>query len=111
MRTMRDIPGQGRRVQPVGDRRRKRSHSDRLIPPCESGGTMYPASNSRRAAYAGQIRDNRDRRGMETFFAERPVGALRPGDHAWLAFTGGEERERVIGTFVADGLTTEEKVV
>lgn len=46
-----------------------------------------------------------------TFFAERPVGELRPGDHAWLAFANADERERVVGTFVADGLTTEEKVV
>jgi anti-anti-sigma factor len=48
---------------------------------------------------------------MGVFFTERPVGQLRPGDHAWLAFGGGEERERVVGTFVTDGLATEEKVV
>ncbi|WP_235017671.1 MEDS domain-containing protein [Thermomonospora echinospora] len=39
------------------------------------------------------------------------MGQLRPGDHAWLAFGGGEERERIVGTFVTDGLATEEKVV
>ncbi|MCW2885629.1 MAG: hypothetical protein QOE54_1811 [Streptosporangiaceae bacterium] len=48
---------------------------------------------------------------METWFAERPVGDLRPGDHAWLAFANGEERNRVIGDFVFDGLNTQEKVV
>ncbi|MCW2914809.1 MAG: hypothetical protein JWN52_2877 [Actinomycetia bacterium] len=48
---------------------------------------------------------------METWFAERPVGDLRPGDHAWLAFASGEEQSRVIGDFVFDGLNTQEKVV
>jgi anti-anti-sigma regulatory factor len=48
---------------------------------------------------------------METWFAERPVGDLRPGDHAWLAFTSGEEQSRVIGDFLFDGLSTQEKVV
>lgn len=48
---------------------------------------------------------------METFFAERPVSELRPGDHAWLAFATAEEQRHVIGTFVRDGLATEEKVV
>ncbi|MBO2448088.1 MEDS domain-containing protein [Actinomadura barringtoniae] len=44
-------------------------------------------------------------------FAERPVHAIRPGDHAWLAFSGEEEREHVIGDFVYDGLAHDEKVV
>jgi anti-anti-sigma regulatory factor len=48
---------------------------------------------------------------METWFAERPVGDLRPGDHAWLAFASGEEQNRVIGDFLFDGLSTQEKVV
>jgi anti-anti-sigma regulatory factor len=48
---------------------------------------------------------------METWFAERPVGDLRPGDHAWLAFNSNEEQNRVIGDFVFDGLNTQEKVV
>lgn len=48
---------------------------------------------------------------METWFAERPVGEMRPGDHAWLAFANAEEHEQVIGTFVFDGLSTAEKVV
>lgn len=72
---------------------------------------MFPPSHPTQAAYPGQIRDYRDGRGMQTYFAERPVGELRPGDHAWLAFASGEERERVVGTFVSDGLATEEKVV
>ncbi|MBX6769579.1 MAG: MEDS domain-containing protein, partial [Actinomadura rubrobrunea] len=46
------------------------------------------------------------------WFTERPVGELRPGDHAWLAYATPEEREHVIGDFVHDGLrNTEEKVV
>lgn len=48
---------------------------------------------------------------MDSFFAERPVGELRPGDHAWLAFATAEEQRRVIGAFVRDGLATEEKVL
>ncbi|WP_344895826.1 MEDS domain-containing protein [Actinomadura meridiana] len=49
---------------------------------------------------------------METsWFARRPVSAVRPGDHAWLAYTGPRERDRVIGTFVREGLQTNEKVV
>ncbi|MFD0688363.1 MEDS domain-containing protein [Actinomadura fibrosa] len=45
------------------------------------------------------------------WFAKRPVSAVRPGDHAWLAYSGAEERDRVIGTFVQEGLRTNEKVV
>ncbi|MFA1550633.1 MEDS domain-containing protein [Actinomadura chokoriensis] len=49
---------------------------------------------------------------METpWFAERAVSAVRPGDHGWLAYNGPEERDRVIGPFVREGLQTEEKVV
>lgn len=48
---------------------------------------------------------------METWFAQRPVGEMRPGDHAWFAFANGEEHERVIAPFVFDGLRTDEKVV
>ncbi|MBE1531039.1 MEDS domain-containing protein [Actinomadura algeriensis] len=36
---------------------------------------------------------------------------IRPGDHGWLAYTGFEERDRVIGPFVREGLATNEKVV
>lgn len=46
-----------------------------------------------------------------TWFAERPVGELRPGDHAWLAYASSEHQDRVIGDFVYDGLNTCEKVV
>jgi anti-anti-sigma regulatory factor len=46
-----------------------------------------------------------------TWLIERRVGDMRPGDHAWLAFANGDEREHVVGTFVHDGLQTEEKVV
>lgn len=45
------------------------------------------------------------------WFAKRPVGTVRPGDHGWLAYSGFEERDRVIGTFVREGLLTREKVV
>ncbi|WP_433463805.1 MEDS domain-containing protein [Spirillospora sp. CA-128828] len=49
---------------------------------------------------------------METpWFAKRPVSAVRPGDHGWLAYSGPEERDRVIGPFVREGLETDEKVV
>ncbi|OLT13244.1 hypothetical protein BJF79_21025 [Actinomadura sp. CNU-125] len=49
---------------------------------------------------------------METpWFAKRPVSDIRPGDHGWLAYTGFEERDRVIGTFVREGLATNEKVL
>jgi anti-anti-sigma factor len=49
---------------------------------------------------------------METpWFAKRPVSDVRPGDHGWLAYTGPEERDRVIGPFVREGLLTGEKVV
>ncbi|MFC9969824.1 MEDS domain-containing protein [Spirillospora sp. NPDC127200] len=44
-------------------------------------------------------------------FAKRPVSEVRPGDHAWLAYSGPEERDRVIGTFVTEALRSEEKVV
>jgi anti-anti-sigma factor len=48
---------------------------------------------------------------MMTWLVERPVGDMRPGDHAWLAFSNHNEREHVIGTFVSDGLRTDEKIV
>lgn len=46
-----------------------------------------------------------------TWFAERPVGEVRPGDHAWLAFANADHQDRVIGDFIYDGLNTSEKVV
>ena len=75
---------------------------------------MHWASNSPRAAYAEHVRDNLAGKAMETsWFAERPVGELRPGDHAWLAFGTREEREDVIDAFVQDALAgvEPEKVV
>jgi anti-anti-sigma regulatory factor len=48
---------------------------------------------------------------MRTWFVERPVGEMRPGDHAWLPFANAEEQEHVVGTFVWDGLTTSGKVI
>ncbi|WP_433327957.1 MEDS domain-containing protein [Spirillospora sp. CA-294931] len=44
-------------------------------------------------------------------FARRPVGAIRPGDHGWLPYSGTEERDTVVGPFVAEALETQEKVV
>ncbi|WP_067797183.1 MEDS domain-containing protein [Actinomadura formosensis] len=46
-----------------------------------------------------------------SWVAERSVGAILPGDHGWLAYSGPEERGRVIGPFVHEGLLTGEKVV
>ena len=48
---------------------------------------------------------------MEIGFVERPVGEVRPGDHAWLPFSSVEEQTFIVGTFVHDGLTRSEKVV
>ncbi|MBG6093679.1 MEDS domain-containing protein [Actinomadura viridis] len=62
--------------------------------------------------YSGLGRDDPGDQGAgASWFARRPVGAMRPGDHAWLAYSGTEERDRVIGTFVRDGLDNGEKVV
>ncbi|TNY38349.1 MEDS domain-containing protein [Thermomonospora catenispora] len=61
--------------------------------------------------YSGPVRDEGLLSFEGVFFTERPVGQMRPGDHAWLAFGGSEERERVVGAFVTAGLATEEKVV
>jgi len=44
-------------------------------------------------------------------FYERPVSELRPGDHAWLAYTNYEEQTTIVGDFVYDGLSTHEKIV
>ncbi|WP_329522125.1 MEDS domain-containing protein [Spirillospora sp. NBC_01491] len=41
----------------------------------------------------------------------RPVRELRPGDHAWLAYGGEEERRHVVGAFIGDGLAAGAKVV
>jgi ABC-type transporter Mla MlaB component len=73
---------------------------------------MRWASKTAPAAYAEQIRPEPDGQAMETpWFANRPVSAVRPGDHGWLAYSTPEERDRVIGPFLRDGLLTDEKVV
>jgi ABC-type transporter Mla MlaB component len=48
---------------------------------------------------------------METGIIERPVGEIRPGDHAAFSFTTTEEQEQVIGPFLHGGLDTAEKVI
>jgi anti-anti-sigma regulatory factor len=48
---------------------------------------------------------------MDRWFAQRLVSEMRPGDHACLAFATAEEQARVVGAFVADGLSTNERVV
>lgn len=48
---------------------------------------------------------------MTTWYTQRSVGELRPGDHAWLAFAHPDEQSRVIGDFVFAGLDAGEKVV
>ena len=40
-----------------------------------------------------------------------PVEALRPGDHACLTFSGGEERLDIVAAFVRDGLDLGHKAV
>jgi hypothetical protein len=41
----------------------------------------------------------------------RPVGELRPGDHAWLAFADEDERGHVVGPFVGTGLACGDRIV
>ncbi|MEW2356750.1 MEDS domain-containing protein [Spirillospora sp. NPDC029432] len=49
---------------------------------------------------------------MESLWTvRRPVRELRPGDHAWLAYTGREEQHHVTGAFVRAGLDAGERVV
>lgn len=43
--------------------------------------------------------------------AERPVGEIRPGDHAAFSFTTAEEQAQVIGPFLHTGLDAREKVI
>jgi hypothetical protein len=72
---------------------------------------QWPSHDSPQA-YPGQSLADPDGHTMDArWFATRPVTAIRPGDHGWLAYSGAEERDRVIGTFVHEGLATEEKVV
>jgi DcmR-like sensory protein/STAS domain-containing protein len=42
---------------------------------------------------------------------ERPVGDIRPGDHAAFPFATAEEQAQVIGPFLHDGLASREKVI
>ncbi|MFC5179806.1 MEDS domain-containing protein [Actinomadura harenae] len=49
---------------------------------------------------------------METLSSvRRPVRELRPGDHAWLAYSGEDEQRHVVGSFVRDGLDSDHKVI
>ncbi|WP_033322189.1 MEDS domain-containing protein [Actinomadura atramentaria] len=49
---------------------------------------------------------------METFWSvRRPVGRIRPGDHAWLGYCGVEEHDHVVGAFVREGLLARDKVI
>lgn len=48
---------------------------------------------------------------MESWFAERSVGRMLPGDHAWFSYSSEEEREHVVGAFLLDGLLTADKVI
>lgn len=41
----------------------------------------------------------------------RPVGGLRPGDHAWLPYGGERERRHVAGAFIAGGLAAGDRVI
>lgn len=48
---------------------------------------------------------------MERWFAERAVGQMLPGDHAWFSYRSREEQEHVVGAFMRDGLGSADKVV
>jgi anti-anti-sigma regulatory factor len=48
---------------------------------------------------------------MKSWFAERSVGQLLPGDHAWFAYASREEQEHVVGAFLRDGLMAADKVI
>jgi anti-anti-sigma regulatory factor len=48
---------------------------------------------------------------MKRWYAERSVGKMLPGDHAWLSYSSKEEQEHVIGAFVRDGLVSSDKVI
>ncbi|MFB9833460.1 MEDS domain-containing protein [Actinoallomurus acaciae] len=48
---------------------------------------------------------------MESWFAERSVGQMLPGDHAWFSYSSQEEQDYVIGAFLRDGLLTADKVI
>jgi hypothetical protein len=48
---------------------------------------------------------------MANRVTERPVGDIRPGDHAAFSFATAEEQAEVIGPFLHDGLDAREKVI
>jgi anti-anti-sigma regulatory factor len=48
---------------------------------------------------------------MERWFAERSVGELLPGDHAWFSYSTDEEQETIVGAFLRDGLLSSDKVI
>jgi anti-anti-sigma regulatory factor len=48
---------------------------------------------------------------MDSWFAERSVGQMLPGDHAWFSYSSAEEQEQVVGAFLRDGLLTSDKVI
>jgi anti-anti-sigma regulatory factor len=48
---------------------------------------------------------------MGNGMTERPVGEIRPGDHAAFSFTTAEEQAQVIGPFLHDGLAARQKVI
>ncbi|WP_019629427.1 MEDS domain-containing protein [Actinomadura atramentaria] len=48
---------------------------------------------------------------MRSWFDTRCVDDVRPGDHAWFPYSGAEERDHVVGPFVAGALKTGEKLL
>ena len=48
---------------------------------------------------------------MATQIIERPVGEIRPGDHAAFSFATRGEQQQVIGPFIRDGLDAAQKVI
>jgi anti-anti-sigma regulatory factor len=48
---------------------------------------------------------------MGTRIIERPVGEVRPGDHAAFPFATAAEQAQVIGSFLRDGLALNHKVI
>jgi anti-anti-sigma regulatory factor len=48
---------------------------------------------------------------MNSWFAERSVGQMLPGDHAWFSYSSQEEQEHVVGAFLRDGLMAADKVI
>jgi anti-anti-sigma regulatory factor len=48
---------------------------------------------------------------MASQIIERPVGEIRPGDHAAFSFATRREQQQVIGPFIDDGLDAAQKVI